>query len=120
MAKTLGGGGRTSSAKKTAVGAKALPKANINDVARALSRYSRIKYLSRGSFQEDWQASARMLIDDVAAQNYGFASDVAKTVKKYGYKISEKQSFVIASAAVRNNNRWLYVDNQLDFIFRPD
>lgn len=46
--------------------------------------------------------------------------DVANTVKKYGYKISGKQAYVIANAAVRNKSKWLLNgNNELDFIFTP-
>lgn len=51
---------------------------------------------------------AQQLIEQVAKGNYGFASQVAQTAvnspnwNQYGYKLSEKQAYIIAKAAVDN------------------
>jgi len=45
---------------------------------------------------------AETIISLVAASNLGFSSDIATTVEKYK-KVSEKQAWCIAKAAVENN-----------------
>lgn len=50
----------------------------------------------------DMANDAETVIGYVATANLGFASEIAQTVEKYK-KISEKQAYWIAKAAVENN-----------------
>ena len=54
----------------------------------------------------DMAEMADTLVSRVAEVT-GFAGDVAKTVEKYG-KVSEKQAYIIARAAVENNRLGQY------------
>lgn len=49
----------------------------------------------------------------------GFASQVAQSVRKYNYKISEKQAYVIAKAATEGKIGRLYnPDKTIRIVFR--
>lgn len=87
------------------IGRKGFDFENVDasTVANSLSRYARVdKWNDNSSYRMGFEDDARMVIDNVAEINVGFASDIAKTVQKYNYKISDKQAFVIASAAIKN------------------
>ena len=56
---------------------------------------------NNASIKEDADAAEKM-IDLVAGSNLGFASEIAATAAKYK-KVSEKQAYHIAKAAVENN-----------------
>lgn len=77
--------------------------ADASTIANSLSRYARIdRWNENSSHKMGWEDDARAVIDNVSEINIGFASEVARTVQKYNYKISDKQAFVIASAAIKN------------------
>lgn len=50
---------------------------------------------------------AQSVVDSVAKGD-SFASKVAQSVQKYGYKMSEKQAYVIAKEAVETRNKALF------------
>lgn len=79
-------------------------KEHISQVKRMLENYTYFDGRNK-AFEHDmgWNDQAQVLVDNVADGNYGFASDVAKTVVSRKYRsISEKQAYVIARAAVEN------------------
>jgi len=69
------------------------------------------KFILGYAFSYSWNAASRKelaneaetVIDLVAISGLGFASEIAATVAKYK-KISEKQAYWIAKAAVENNH----------------
>lgn len=54
---------------------------------------------------------AETIVDQVAKFTTGFASEIAQTVLKYK-KVSEKQAYWIAKAAVENNK-----DTRVEFLY---
>ena len=77
---------------------------DINDVKIALLRYTKEDKWNRNTeYHLGFNDQAQDLIDDIANGDFGFASDVAKSVQKYNYSISEKQAYVIAKTAVEFN-----------------
>lgn len=100
MAKTSGGvrtGGKVRNVRKQ-------PAYDIQSVKRGLIRYAKEDKWNRNTeYRLGFNSDAQGVIDQVAKGNYGFASQVAETVRRYGYRISEKQAYVIARAAVENN-----------------
>lgn len=93
MAKTSGGvRGAT---------AKNRPVPDVQAVKRALLYYAQEnRWLRNLDYELGFNGDAQAVIDDIAKKNLGFASQVAQTVKKYNYRISEKQAYIIARAAV--------------------
>lgn len=80
------------------------PEINVQSVKRALLSYAKADRWNKNTeYRMGFNDIAQGTIDAVANANIGFASDVAKTVAKYNYSISEKQAYVIANAAVQNN-----------------
>lgn len=81
---------------------------DVNEVAKGLKQYAKVdRWNKNTAYSLGFNDDAQGVIDDVAKMNVGFASDVAKTVQKYNYTISDKQAFVIASAAVKNKSNAL-------------
>lgn len=76
-------------------------KEQINAVKSFLTSwaFNQRKYDQNASNLDD---EAQTIIDLVRVNNLGFASDISGTVMKYK-KISEKQAFHIAKAAVKKN-----------------
>jgi hypothetical protein len=76
-------------------------------------------FITRKAFSYNWNnASVREMADEaetvialVAKHNLGFASEIATTVEKFK-KISEKQAYWIAKAAVEAS-----LDSRVDFIY---
>lgn len=103
MAKTSGG---TRGGKKA--GGGGYPNADLQSVKNALLKYARVDHWNNNS--SVWmEEEVRGVIDSVAeSPKMGFASQVAQSVVKYNYKISEKQAFVIAKAATESKLRALY------------
>ena len=98
MAKTSGGVRASTSLRSS----KRTP-IDVQSVKRGLVDYAREDRLNRNSeYSLGMNAQAQGVIDQVADGNYGFASQVAQTVRKYNYRISEKQAYVIAKSAVDN------------------
>ena len=83
-------------------------------------QYARENRWNRNSeYSLGMNAQAQNVIDQVADGNHGFASQVAQTVRKYNYRISEKQAYVIAKAAVDNEVAGLRgYDGNPNIIFR--
>lgn len=74
----------------------------IQKVKSFLLRYARIDRWNNNSASE-FNDEAQSIIDRIAIKNYGFASEIAQTVVKYQFNISEKQAYWIAKVAVENN-----------------
>lgn len=129
MAKTTGGGaGGGSASKKSGARDEYFKDADVGTVARSLESYAKVDKWNRSSvYQAGFNDDAQGVIDEIASGNFGFASDVAKTVAKYNYKISPKQAYIIASAAVNNKvesllgNASVYATtgSRLKIIFQP-
>lgn len=80
----------------------------IQVVKSALVRYAKVDKWNRNTeYNLGMNDDAQWLIDQVAEGNFGFASDIANTVKKYNYSVSEKQAYWIAKIAVENLNEKL-------------
>lgn len=94
--------------------------AQVNDVTNALKSYTVVdRWNKNTAYNMGWNDDAQSVIDDVAKGNYGFASDVAKTVASRNYRsISDKQAYVIAKAAVDNNVSALYKGKELKTIYQ--
>ena len=76
------------------------------------------RWNNNSAYQAGFNDDAQSVIDEVAKGNYGLASDIAKTVQKYNYNISEKQAYHIAKAAVEIKVDMLYKsDGKLKIIF---
>lgn len=76
---------------------------DVQSVKRGLIDYAKEDRWNRNiEYHLGMNAQAQGVIDQVADGNYGFASQVAQTVRKYNYRISEKQAYVIAKSAVDN------------------
>ena len=99
MAKSAGGVRSNDSSR-----ANNRPPIDVQDVKRGLLDYAKIDRWNRSNdYYWGFNDQAQTVIDRVAAGNFGFPSQVAQTVKKYNYRISEKQAYVIAKAAVDND-----------------
>ena len=96
------------------------PPIDVQGVKRGLLNYAKIDRWNRSNdYYLGVNDQAQTVIDRVAAGNYGFPSQVAQTVKKYNYRISEKQAYVIAKAAVDNEVSGLRgYDGNPNIIFR--
>lgn len=96
MAKTSGG------IRKNGMGrANNRHPVDVQAVKRGLLNYAKTDRWNRSNdYYLGFNDQAQTVIDKVAVGNYGFPSQVAQTVKKYNYRISEKQAYVIAKAAV--------------------
>jgi len=82
-----------------------LQTVNLQTVKSALLRYAKADRWNRNtSYSMGFNDDAQTVIDLVAEGNYGFASDIATTVKKYNYSISEKQAYWIARTAIEKLN----------------
>lgn len=83
-----------------------LKNAHLDSWQRAKARYS--------SDNIEKNYIVKDIIDDVS-KNTDFASQVAQTVKKYNYRMSEKQAYVIARSAVemKAEHLYWYKSNQL-------
>ena len=118
MAKTGGGnrGGGTRGSKASGGG---YATADLQSVKNALLKYARVDHWNDNSsvWMED---EVRGLIDSVSeSPKLGFASQVAQSVRKYNYKISEKQAYVIAKAATEGKIGRLYnPDKTIRIVFR--
>lgn len=77
---------------------------DLQNVKRALLTYAKAdRWNNNSAYSLGFNDMAQGLIDRVANGDYGFPSEIAQTVSKYGYKISEKQAYWIAKAGVENN-----------------
>ena len=77
----------------------------IQKVKSALVRYAKSDKWNRNSeYNLGMNDDAQWVIDMVADGSFGFASDIANTIKKYNYSVSEKQAYWIAKTAVENFN----------------
>jgi hypothetical protein len=77
----------------------------IQVVKSSLVRYARADRWNRNTeYNLGFNDDAQWLIEMVADGSFGFASDIASTVKKYNYSVSEKQAYWIAKTAVENFN----------------
>lgn len=114
MAKTSG---EIRSEKKG--GGKSSPTVDLQSVKQAILDYARVNHWTQNS-QVSFEEDIRSVIDSVAdAPKLGFASQVAQTVKKYNYKVSEKQAYVIAKAATEGKIGVLYnPDRTIKAIFK--
>jgi hypothetical protein len=74
----------------------------INEVKNFILNYAFIDRWNKNS-QSEMSDEAQTVIALVAEGGYGFASDVATSSAKYS-KVSEKQAYWIAKAAVENNH----------------
>lgn len=83
----------------------------IQDVKIGLMDYAQQDRWNRNAdYQAGFNADAMLVVEKVAEskKNLGLAQTIAKDVtsrpnwKKYGYKFSEKQAFIIARAALQN------------------
>ena len=80
---------------------------SINSIKTVVLNYgAKISYNDRinafGAQMKDEKISlAEQTVNAIAEGNFGFASDIAKTVKNFG-RISEKQAYWIARAAWEN------------------
>jgi hypothetical protein len=73
----------------------------VNEVKNFIVKYSFIDRWNKNS-QSELSDQAQGVIELVSMGGYGFASDVATSAAKYK-KVSEKQAYWIAKAAVENN-----------------
>lgn len=96
------------------------PPIDVQSVKTGLMQYAREDRWNRNSeYSLGMNAQAQNVIDQVADGNHGFASQVAQTVRRYNYRISEKQAYVIAKAAVDNEVTGLRgYDGNPNIIFR--
>lgn len=112
-ARSGGGAGMGSRSRGGGASARGNFDADYNDVgivAKQLMADLNINPKEMSGFNKEWNADAQGIIEDVAKGNYGFASEVAKTVANrkpdnrlnWSYGISEKQSYVIAKAATEH------------------
>ena len=66
------------------------------------------KWNNHTDYAMGFNADAQNVVEKIAKGDYGFATKVAQTVvnspnwDKYGYKLSEKQAYILADAAVKN------------------
>ena len=112
MAKASGGtrGGGASGRSSAARGNFDADYNDVNIVAKQLMEDLNISPYELHGMKAEWNSDAQGIIEDVAKGNYGFASEVAKTVAdrrpdnrlNWSYGISEKQSYVIAKAATEH------------------
>lgn len=94
----------------------------INEVKKSLMTYpSENRWNNSNDDRMGFIDITQHTVNQLADGNYGFASDVAKTVQKYRYKASEKQAYVMAKAAVENKISSLTKSggNKLESIYRP-
>lgn len=98
MGRNAGGVTQSGKAKKTTT------KFQLNDVANALFNYAHEdKWNKNTEYSAGFNNAAQYVIDSVADHKWGFASEVAKTVKANNYYISEKQAQTIAATALEHN-----------------
>jgi len=78
-------------------------------VKESLMNYAKMdRWNDNTSYHMGFNDDAMQVVEEVAKGNYGFASQVAQTATnspnwdKYGYRLSEKQAYIIARAAVEN------------------
>lgn len=99
-------------------------KVDVNDVKRGLMIYAQ-EYRGRYGVlsPKENNSDAQRVIDVVADGDYGFASQVAISVRNYKYRISEKQAYVIARATIDHKIKQIFDKNgKLSGIFqkRPE
>lgn len=70
-------------------------KTIINDDKMQILKYAGLNEWNNNSKREQIR-DARAMVDIVAEKGSGFGLEVAKTVQKYGYRVSEKQAYVIS------------------------
>ena len=106
-----GNGGTRGSGRPASSGGNYVPNTaeGIQYVKSQLMSYSATDRRNQNTaYQMGFNDQAQQLIEQVAKGNYGFASQVAQTAVnspnwgQYGYKLSEKQAYIIAAAAVQN------------------
>lgn len=77
------------------------PAEQIQKVKSALLSYAKTdRWNNNTVYHLGFNDEAQMVIDMVADGNFGFASEIATTVRKFKYSISEKQAYWIAKTAV--------------------
>lgn len=111
---------KTSGSNRGGVRKNDFSKVNVNDVKQGLMTYAQ-EYRGRyGTLSpKEYNSDAQRVIDVVADGNYGFASQVATSVKNSGYRISEKQAYVIARATIENKVTQIFnKKGQINEIFK--
>lgn len=95
--------------KKPQLSSYAVTKETINDVSRALQRYSKVdRWNNNTAYNLGFNSDAQKVVERLSEGNYGIATDIAKRAvlnpnwNKYGYNFSDKQAYVIAKAALEN------------------
>ena len=76
-------------------------KTKIQEVKSFLVRYAKIDRWNNNS-ASNFNDEAQSIIERIAIGDYGFASEIAQTVVKYNFSISEKQAYWVARKAVEN------------------
>jgi hypothetical protein len=89
-------------------------KEKIQEVKSFLVRYAKIDRWNNNSSTE-FNDEAQSIIEIVAKGNYGFASEIAQTVVKYNFSISEKQAYWISLTAVENE-----MLSNIDYLFEEE
>lgn len=106
-----GNGGTRGSGRPSSSGGNYVPNTaeGIQYVKSQLMRFTQVDRWNRNTeYQLGLNDEAQFVVEMVAKGNYGFASQVAQTAvnspnwNQNGYKLSEKQAYIIASAAVQN------------------
>lgn len=77
-------------------------KERVQEVKGFILRYAQIDRWNNNSASE-FNDEAQTIIELVSKGAYGFASEIAQTVVKYNFRISEKQAYWIARVAVEND-----------------
>lgn len=83
----------------------------IQAVKSFLLRYAKIDKWNNNS-ASSFNDEAETIISLVAKASLGFASDIASTVEKNHFSVSEKQAYWIAKAAVEND-----MTSRIDYLF---
>lgn len=91
----------------------------INAGSSIKKSYIKESYYNRNRFEADSdnQDFANEVVKAIAEGDYGFASEIAKTVMKSG-RCSEKQAYWIARAAWENEIDYIFGEGLADEIFR--
>ena len=92
-----------------------LPKGytDVHQVAKALRLYTPMDRWNRNTaYSLGFNDTAHQLVETIAKGDFGLASTISKQAVgskwwgKYGAKLSDKQSYVLAHAAINNKLVW--------------
>ena len=89
-------------------------KTKIQEVKSFLVRYAKIDRWNNNS-ASNFNDEAQSIIERIAIGDYGFASEIAQTVVKYNFSISEKQAYWVARTAVENE-----MLSNIDYLFEEE